>query len=521
MIKIITTILLSILFSYSWAQEPWLYENSYFEGKQMLEAYDGGTLLLANDDSFDGPSKLFKLDKTGELLWEHTFEENESTIPLCMAEDSQGNIIIGGETLRYQANYMDGFLLKLNPCGELLWYKALKETNIHNYVQIMCIDAQDAIVLVDLINDTNNGDYYEDTTLKKYSSEGELQWSSVLLPEEDSYPQKVILTADGGYLVEGDFYAPPYYNQESNIHYLRASLVKTDSLGNVKWRNIYRWEQDTQGTVYGSSNSGSVIELSKGEFIAVAKKREIPNFRPDLYRVNSHGETIWSRDISEENRTYDVCRMVMDVDSNLILGINVADGNFNVDDDYLEIYKFNLQGDELARWECPQKTSLLRDFRWDADSLSLYVLPGSKVTSNDLWSLYAFKFNTDSMQLHTFATVDNNEYDYYCPDGVIDLNFEFPELSLIENAQEVVKQQLKIAPNPARNFTYLYFDITDFNRSAKLEIHNMQGALLKSYSLYAAIGKVNEDLSDYPKGVYVVSLIVNERVVESSKIVVE
>ena len=31
------------------AQNPWLYENSYY-GFQILEAYDGGTLILANAD---------------------------------------------------------------------------------------------------------------------------------------------------------------------------------------------------------------------------------------------------------------------------------------------------------------------------------------------------------------------------------------------------------------------------------------------------------------------------------------
>jgi hypothetical protein len=308
---------------------------------------------------------------------------------------------------------------------------------------------------------------------------------------------------------------------ESNVLYLRATLVKTDSLGNVEWRHFHRWEQDTQDTIYGSSCSGSVVEVSGGEFMAIAKQREIPNFRPELYKVNAVGETIWSRDVSEENTTYDRCNMVLDKDSNLVLGINFAEGNQNFNQYTLEIYKFNQQGDELNYWVNNLQTSLLRDFRWNRDSTSLYVLPGAKISPNGTWSLYAFKFNTNSMQIDTFAAEDNNEYDYYCPEGVVDLNFEFPELSIVEDEQEVVKEQITIAPNPARNFTYLYFDIAEFNRSAKLDIHNMQGALMKSYPLQAAIGRVKEDLAGYPKGIYAVSLIVNDRLVESSKMVVE
>jgi hypothetical protein len=191
------------------AQSNWVYQNSYYECKQMLETYDGGTLILANDEGFYGPSKLFKLDKTSAILWEHTFEENVSTLPLCMAEDSQGNIIIGGKTQHYQWDYADGFLLKLNPCGELLWFKALQEDYIGNFVFAMVLDENDNIIITDYNNDINNWEYYEDTTLKKYNPDGDLLWSSVLLPESESLPQRVITCSDGGYLVEGDFYAPP------------------------------------------------------------------------------------------------------------------------------------------------------------------------------------------------------------------------------------------------------------------------------------------------------------------------
>lgn len=500
------------------AQESWLYENSYFEGKQILETYDGGTLILANDEDFFGPTKLFKLDKTGDLLWEHSFEEDESTLPLCMEEDSQGNIIIGGKTFRYNTSYSDGFLVKLNPCGEMLWFNHLYDEGSSGVsVSRLMLDENDNIIIIEHNNNSNGGEYNEDTTLKKYNGNGQLLWTLMLIPESQSLPQRCITCSDGGYLVESNFYAPPYYNQDFNVHYLRSTLIKIDSLGNVEWRNFHCWEQDTQDTIYVSSNTGSVVEIKNGEFISIAKQRYIPNLRPELYKVNSDGEMTWSRDVSEDNRTYSNCKMVMDKDSNLILGINVAEGNSNYDDDYLEIYKFNLQGDELARWECPQQTTILRDFRWNRDSTSLYVLPGNKLSA---MSLYAFKFNTNSMQLDTFATEDNNEYDYYCPEGVVDLNFEFPELSIVEQP-EVIKEQIKIAPNPARNFTYLYFDITDFNRSAKLEIYNMQGVLMKSYPLHAAIGRVQEDLTTYPKGVYAVSLIVNDRLVESSKMVVE
>jgi len=188
------------------AQEPWLYENSYY-GFQMLEAYDEGTLILANADGQTNEPKLFKISRTGDLLWEHTFEENTTTLPLCMAEDSEGNIIIGGKTFFYDP-LGDGFLIKLNPCGDILWYRTIQENNIGIAFTSLALDQNDNIIIVEYNGDINNWEYTEDTTLKKYNPDGDLLWSSVLLPEGQSYPQRVIICSDGGYLVEGDLYAP-------------------------------------------------------------------------------------------------------------------------------------------------------------------------------------------------------------------------------------------------------------------------------------------------------------------------
>ena len=316
-----------------------------------------------------------------------------------------------------------------------------------------------------------------------------------------------------------NYYAPPYYDQEFNVHYLRAALVKTDSLGNVEWRDIYRWEEDTPDTLYLSSG-GQVVEVEKGEYYAIAKNRVIPNYRPVLYKLNTIGETVWSKDVSEENIAYDLCKLQLAPNNNLIIGINVAYDQFDVFNQNLEIIKFDTLGNELAKWGNPQRSSMLRDFRWDTDSSSLYVLPGSKISPSGTWSLYAYKFNPYTMQMDTFLTEDDTEYDYFCPQGVVDLNFNFPELG-VEDVSIEPTPQLRIAPNPAKNYTYLYFDIENFNRTAKLEIHNLQGQLMSSYPIQGAVGRVHEDLSSYSSGMYIVSLVLDNRVIETQQLVVE
>jgi len=60
-------------------------------------------------------------------------------------------------------------------------------------------------------------------------------------------------TSDGGFVLNGTVYVPPYYDPEYPVHMVRNGVVKIDSLGNEEWVNIYRWEEDNVDTVFISS----------------------------------------------------------------------------------------------------------------------------------------------------------------------------------------------------------------------------------------------------------------------------
>jgi outer membrane protein assembly factor BamB len=110
-------------FSYTQAQEPWVYENDYGKGTQILESYDGGTLLLAIEYWQQGNGKLIKLNNTGVVLWEHTISDNTETLTgIKLAESTDGSIYIGGLTFNYEEFLGDAFLLKLDACGDLIWF---------------------------------------------------------------------------------------------------------------------------------------------------------------------------------------------------------------------------------------------------------------------------------------------------------------------------------------------------------------------------------------------------------------
>jgi hypothetical protein len=261
-----------------------------------------------------------------------------------------------------------------------------------------------------------------------------------------------------------------------------------------------------------------VQELNNHNFIASTLNRNAPYFRPVMYELNTNGEMIYNRLIGKPDTVYDTTKTILLPDSTMLIATSASLPETYLQR-HLEVYKMDLQGNKLDEFVDNNKLLITRDFRLSLDSSSVFILPSAR-SINGNYSLYALKLNPYTMELDSFALEDNTEYDYLCPDGVIDQTINFPNLG-VEDIFVKEKQQLRIAPNPARNYTYVYFEIENYNRSAKIEIHNMQGQQICSYPTLASEGRLYQDLSSYSSGMYIVSLVLDNRVVETQQMVVE
>jgi len=501
--------ILCIQFSYSQAQEPWLYENDYALGKHLIETYDGGTVILAIVEWQFGISKLFKLDAAGEIVWEHTLDDGTDYLsPEDMVEDSNGNIIIGGATLKYTSD-PSAFVMKLNACGEELWLNEYSVPNQIGYTNTVDIDEEGNIYALQNIS-SDEGRF----TFRKIDSDGDLLWTKQHLLDYGANSTGFISCSDGGFILQGDAYAPPYYDQSHPSGYLRFVTVKIDSLGEEMWQNYYRWEDDSQDTIY-MSTGGGVIELANDRVNIVGVNANSSLYPILMYELNNEGELQWHKSIAKADTAYSNTYTALVSDSTILVGTHVAEPIDLYGPRHAEVYKLDLEGNKLDEWIGDEQTKIIQGFIMNKERSRLLVnivrYPGG---------LYALKLNPFTMELDTFALEDNTEYDYYCPEGVTDQYINFPNLA-VEDIFVQEKQQLRIAPNPAKNDTYIYFDIANFNRSAKIEIHNMQGQIITSQPILASNGRLYEDLSPYTSGIYVVSLIMDNRLLESSKLVVE
>ena len=77
---------------------------------------------------------------------------------------------------------------------------------------------------------------------------------------------------------------------------------------------------------------------------------------------------------------------------------------------------------------------------------------------------------------------------------------------------------MTIAPNPARDDVYISYELPEEYNNAVLEVHNIMGQNVAQYDLgsFRNVYKIN--CNDYTTGVYLINLIVDGSIVETSQL---
>ena len=161
----------------SFAQESWRFQYYFGSGFQMLESYDSGVVILAVEEGQGTTGKIIKLDKQGEISWEHTFEEeDEGVLPLAMVEAKNGDLIIAGRTFQYEA-LADAFIMRINACGEVLWFENIGIIDETDWVTHMVLGEKGSVVACHYRTPPSQQRY----NLVKIDASGDMIWSNNLV----------------------------------------------------------------------------------------------------------------------------------------------------------------------------------------------------------------------------------------------------------------------------------------------------------------------------------------------------
>ncbi len=284
------------------------------EARDMV-AMDNGYMILGYTYSQDGDISnnhgsndvwLVRIDSLGSLLWEKTLGGSASDYGSSISKISDTTYYIlcgassGDDDISNDRfpNSADFWIVKIDTLGNILWDRIVGTS--HNDTPEKIITTNDGGALALGFNGLNDGDKTEgygmfDMWMIKLNSEGTTQWEFTLGGSDIDFPNDIIQTSDGGYLVSGSAIVEPGGNLTCNMHgQADAVLVKLDSARNIEWQHCYG----------GSGYDGAIriMELDDGYLFSGypdSNDGDISGWHGDsdiwLVKIDFEGEIIWQK----------------------------------------------------------------------------------------------------------------------------------------------------------------------------------------------------------------------------------
>jgi hypothetical protein len=239
---------------------------------------------------------LIKLDASGNVQWKQTFaHSNDPSSEFyyfwpgdgsgTLVQTATGEYVIGTAGSKF-------WLIKVDSQGKLLWIKSdwLEDSAyLTEHLYSMTPTSDGGFAITGYAETVDGG---KDFLLLKVDSQGNKLWSQTYnsgtytnagetIPREDM-ATSVIQTRDGGYAMAGQ--TTTYTSLSSTYD---SWLVKTDSQGNQQWTKQYS-EPNAAGAEY------RVIQTSNGEYaLATSEVRDFDFTVIQLTKTDSSGEVQW------------------------------------------------------------------------------------------------------------------------------------------------------------------------------------------------------------------------------------
>ena len=227
-----------------------------------FQTSDGGYILASYTRSNDGivsgnhggsDAWIIKTNNIGTIQWQKCYggsgdDEINSIIPTA----DGGYLLAGltfsndGDVAGNHSSETDGWVVKINAVGTILWQKCIGGAS-YEYLSTIIPTSDGGYIACGFADSIDNGDVIGNTNtggwVVKINNLGDIQWQKVY-NNDCRIIQRILQTADGGYVLCGDKYTNPAdYNYD-------VIIFKVNQGGNIQWQNSY-----------GGSNDDSTINV--------------------------------------------------------------------------------------------------------------------------------------------------------------------------------------------------------------------------------------------------------------------
>lgn len=475
----------------------------------IIQTADGGYMISGASNSNNGNVTgnhgnqdywLAKLNATGNLQWQKSLGGTGNDYGSSIIQTADGGYVVAGTSDSNNGNVTgnhgltDGWVLKLNSdAGIIYWQKSFGGTN-YDVINKMIPTADGGYIFAGS-SSSNNGDVpgnngYVDYWIVKISSDGNVQWKKSLGGTGDDRATCIVQTSDGGYAVAG--YAENNNGDVTGNHGGKDYwVIKMNSDGGV----IY-WKKSFGGTYQELPQS--IVQTSDGGYIIAGSSSSndgnvTGNHGSDdswIVKLNSTGDLQWQKALGGTK---------VDDASSII---QTADGG------YLAVGSTTSNDGQVTGYHTPSNTG-----------------PGEAPLSYDYWAVKLSTTGNIQWQKclggsgsdEASSVIQTADGGYVIAgssnsnNGNVTGNHGDYDIWIVKLAQdnlatnEVVKDAttVNISPNPAKENITLKLNY--FTPSMEVKITDMLGKTIHTQKLEGLTTKIN--IGNLEKGIYFLNLV--------------
>jgi len=253
--------------------------------------------VVYNNNINQGSFEIIK-----EAGWPITYDYSFEDVSRKVIIDSEGNIIVTGNTYNNISDEIDFLTVKYNSDGVLIWNVLFNGGEI-DYAWDIALDSQDNIVVFGFNSSLKENPNELDLTLFviKYSKDGIEQWNNTFKWENDCFPGGIAVDSNDNIIMSvgtGDL---------DGLSFTCLTL-KMDSNGNEIWNVTF--EEDML------SFGADVVVNSDDEIFVGGLSASFFGQGWFIIKYDNMGTLKWSQRYNEGNQPYD---MEIDSEGNLIM----------------------------------------------------------------------------------------------------------------------------------------------------------------------------------------------------------
>jgi len=177
--------------------------NGYDKACSIYQTSDGGYVITGITKSFGAQDHDFwvlKLRSNGTIIWQKAFGGFHTDYGRSIQQTRDMSYVVAGWTRSFGGGDYDGWVLKLNPDGNIVWQKTYggSGSDHANFIQ----QTDDGGYIVTGWTDSF-GKKNLDLWIFKLNPNGKIVWQKTYGGNDIDYAESVMQTSDGGYIIAG------------------------------------------------------------------------------------------------------------------------------------------------------------------------------------------------------------------------------------------------------------------------------------------------------------------------------